>query len=175
MVKGRALTEKQKRFCDQYLIHLNATQAYIDAGYSTHRRTSASTEGSRLLGNLNIQIYLKKRMDEIQRRTEITQDRVLNEYAKIAFFDPRKLLQEDGRPLKISKLDDESAGAIAGLDVSEDTMGFDITNYKIANKLGALDSIARHLGMFNDSMKHEFGKGGRVEIIIGGDDDEAQH
>jgi len=107
----------------------------------------------------------------MQRRTEITQDRVLNEYAKIAFLDPRKLLQEDGRPLKISKLDDESAGAIAGLDVAEDNMGFDTVKYKLANKLGALDSIARHLGMFNDSMNHKFG-GGKVEIIIGGDDDD---
>lgn len=50
-----ALTDKQKRFCEEYVIDLNATQACIRSGYS---EDSAKEQGSRLLTNANIQEYI---------------------------------------------------------------------------------------------------------------------
>ena len=79
------LTEKQKRFVDEYLIDLNATQAYKRAGYSVKSDNAAGVEGLKLLRNPKIQIHIHERQLELQKRTEITQDKVLNELAKIAF------------------------------------------------------------------------------------------
>lgn len=52
-----ALTDKQKRFCDEYLIDLNATQAAIRAGYSPK---TAEQTASRLLRNVKVQEYIAK-------------------------------------------------------------------------------------------------------------------
>lgn len=57
------MTEKQKRFCEEYLIDLNATQAAIRAGYS--ERTAKET-GCENLTKPNIQEYINKKLEEIQ-------------------------------------------------------------------------------------------------------------
>lgn len=77
-----ALTDKQKRFCEEYLIDLNATQAAIRAGYSPK---TAEQTASRLLRNVKVQEYIAKRQKELSRSTEITQERVIKELALIAF------------------------------------------------------------------------------------------
>lgn len=45
------LTEKQKRFCEEYVKSGNATQSYIDAGYSATKREVAEANARKLLGN----------------------------------------------------------------------------------------------------------------------------
>ena len=77
-----ALTDKQKRFCEEYLIDLNATQAAIRAGYSPK---TAEQTASRLLRNVKVQEYIAKRQKELSRSTHITQERVIKELALIAF------------------------------------------------------------------------------------------
>ena len=96
-------------------------------------------------------------MQKREERTEITQDRVLLEYARIAFFDPRKLFRSDGSPKPIEELDTDTAAVLAGLEVREEFEGTGqdrvcigyTKKYKLANKLGALDSLAKHLGMLD--------------------------
>lgn len=144
------LTPKQQRFVDEYLIDLNATAAAERAGYKD------SNIGRQLITKNNVSEAIEKRKADRSARTEITQDRVLREYARIAFFDIRKLFNDDGSPKGITDLDADTAAVIAGLDVQEvyEGVGDDrkfvgyIKKYKIADKKGALDSIARHLGMF---------------------------
>ena len=51
-----AMTEKQKRFCDEYLISLNATQSAIKAGYT---KKYANTNASKLLQNTTIKEYIE--------------------------------------------------------------------------------------------------------------------
>lgn len=84
------LTAKQARFVDEYLIDLNATQAAIRAGYSSG---SAEVEGSRLLRNAKVAALVSSRQAERTERTEITQDRVLEELWAIATADPNELIQ----------------------------------------------------------------------------------
>ena len=69
-----ALTEKQKRFCDEYLIDLNATQAAIRAGYSPK---GMNKRVSRMMANDGIQKYIKERMDEKEDELIADQDEVL--------------------------------------------------------------------------------------------------
>lgn len=80
-----ALTEKQKRFCDEYLIDLNATQAAIRAGYSVK---NADKIGSELLGKTRVSETISRKIAERSKRTGINQDRVIQELARIAFVNP---------------------------------------------------------------------------------------
>lgn len=97
---------------------------------------------------------MKKRVQ----RVEITADRVLQELARIAFFDPRRLLNADGSPKPINELDDDTAAAVAGLDVLEEYEGSGqdrvfvgyTKKFKIADKNTALTNAMRHLGMLKD-------------------------
>lgn len=156
-----ALTEKQKRFVEEYLVDLNATQAAIRAGYSVK---TAKSIGQENLTKPDIQAAIQEAKNNRSQRVEITQDRVLQEYARLAFFDPRKLFDDEGKPLNISELDDDTAAALAGLDVLEEYENADgcrifvgyAKKYKLANKLAALDSLGKHLGLFD-------GKGGQTE------------
>ena len=68
------MTEKQKRFCDEYLISLNATQAAIKAGYS---KKYANTNASKLLQITTINEYIEKRMAEKESALIASQDEVL--------------------------------------------------------------------------------------------------
>lgn len=156
-----ALTPKQKIFADEYLIDLNATRAYRVAYLNVKKDEVARANGSRLLTNANVAGYIEKRMKERAQRTEITQDRVLQELAKLGFFDIRKLFDNSGKPLDITGLDDETTACIAGLEVMDvyegtgedkEFVGY-IKKYKLSDKLKALELLGRHLGMFKDKVE----------------------
>ncbi len=68
------LTKKQKRFCDEYLINLNATQAAINAGYS---EKTAYSQGQRLLKNVEVKKYISERMEEKDKSLIADQNEVL--------------------------------------------------------------------------------------------------
>lgn len=74
------LTPKQRRFVDEYLIDLNATQAAIRAGYSPR---TANRIGAENLSKLDIQKEIETRQKEREQRTEITQDYVLQKLKEI--------------------------------------------------------------------------------------------
>ncbi|MGM9683133.1 MAG: terminase small subunit [Eubacteriales bacterium] len=67
-------TAKQQRFCDEYLVDLNATQAAIRAGYSSKY---ANTNASKLLQNTTIKQYIEKRMAEKEAELVADQAEVL--------------------------------------------------------------------------------------------------
>ena len=78
------LTPKQKKFIDEYLIDLNATQAAIRAGYSAK---TARASAARNMQDVNIQAALQEARQRQQERTEITADMVLKELKAIALDD----------------------------------------------------------------------------------------
>lgn len=148
-----SLTAKQRLFVSAYLVDKNATQAAIAAGYSKKTATSIGQEN---LKKPEVAAAIESQIKAQEAATLITVQRVLQEYGRLAFFDPRNLFRADGNPKGITEIDDDTAAAIAGVKVvaiGNAEMGVgEIREYKIANKLGALDSLARHLGMFNDRM-----------------------
>jgi phage terminase small subunit len=158
-----ALTAQQKRFVAEYLIDLNATQAAIRAGYS---QKTAKSQGNRLLTNVDVAAAIQEAQAKRSNRTEITQDRVLLELARIGFADIRNAVSwgrspvdtqaEEAEPnglgiypvelMPSSEVDDDTAAAIS--EVSLTAQGVKL---KTHDKLAALDKIARHLGMLNGS------------------------
>ncbi len=150
------LTPKQKRFVDEYLIDLNATQSAIRAGYS---KKTAEVIGHENLRKPNIQLCISERLDKLKEITGITQERVLQEYGKISFFDPRRLYDDKGNLLPVHKLDADVAAALTGFDVTETTISGELVTttkkVKYAEKKGALDSLAKHFGMFDGNQHQE--------------------
>lgn len=166
---ARTLTKKQQEFVAAYLIDGNATKAALSAGYS--KRTAAK-QGSQLLAIPRIQQEIAKKHNKRLEKFEISAEKVLNEIAKLAFFDPRKLFREDGSPKHITELDDETAMAVAGLDVNE-LYGEDgpigqVKKYKLADKGQNLERLGRYLKLFTDKVEHS----GKVTLegLVCGDD-----
>lgn len=141
------LTPKQERFVQEYLVDLNATAAARRAGYSAK---TADRIGPELLGKTCVSQAIQEAQKARQERTEITQDMVLRECAKLAFFDIRKMFGKDGKPLDISQIDDDTAAALVGLDVQDvadsdgNYIGF-IKKYKMADKIKALELLGKHV------------------------------
>ena len=146
------LTDKEQRFVDEYLIDLNATQAARRAGYSGK---TARSIGSELLTKPRIAEAIAEAKRFRSERTRIDQDRVLREYARLAFANMRDFAQwtaEDVRFIPSEDLDPNDSAAVAEVSVTEkESRGVTtrIRKMKLHDKKGALDSVARHLGMFD--------------------------
>ncbi len=154
------MTDAQKRFCDEYLIDLNATRAYKVAYPRCKKEETANAASSRMLRNVKVQEYISKKQQEIEKRTEVTQDMVIKELAKIAFLDIRKLYTENGQLKNISDIDSNTAGAISSLETLEEYEGYgddrekigDTQKVKLLDKTKALELLGRHLGMFKEKV-----------------------
>jgi phage terminase small subunit len=168
---NKKLTLKQKMFVAEYLVDVNATAAALRAGYS---KKTAYSIGQENLKKPEIQAALQAKIQKVEQKTDISIERVLKEYARLGFFDPRKLFNDDGSPKGIHELDDDTAAAIAGLDVMEiyEGKGEDrqfvgyLKKYKLADKKGNLDSIGKHLGMFIDKQEVTGPDGGPISVAI---------
>lgn len=161
MGKKRKLTPKQKLFVKEYLIDLNATQAAIRAGYS---EKTAYRTGADNLKKPQIQAELEKAMKAREKRTEITQDRVLKELAKIGFADIKDFLSyrtektvvdvdADGTEIIGYQqiINAKSSDEVDGTVISEVSLARDGTfKFKLQDKIKALEMMCKHLGMFID-------------------------
>lgn len=159
----KKLSPKQALFVKEYLVDLNAAAAARRAGY---KPKWVATNTDKLLTNTNVQSAIRAAMDKRAERTEITQDRVLKEYARLAFLDPRSFADESGNLLPLHKLSAEAAAAVSGFDakrsVGEDGETCEILKYKFVDKRASLADVAKHLGMFE---KDNAQKGNR-EIFV---------
>ena len=143
------MTKKQKRFAEEYLIDLNATQAAIRAGYSPD---TAKEIGCENLTKPNIRACIDREMAERSKRTGVNADRVVMELAKVAFvnavdvIDPKTATVKEDAP-------SEDTAAIQSVKVK--TFGDDglEREIKMADKLKALELLGKHMGMFKDKVE----------------------
>lgn len=166
------MTDKQRKFCDEYLIDLNAEKAAIRSGYS---EKYARGNAHKLVANSCIAKYIESRKKDREKRVEVTQDRVIEELAYIAFAkasDYARVIEKDamvevdgnmvpvlddeGNPVKYrtvepiltDELTEGQKRAIAVIKKGRD--GFEIKPY---DKQRALELLGRHLGMFTDKVE----------------------
>ena len=147
-----ALTPKQARFVDEYLVDLNGTQAAIRAGYS---KKTAGQIAERLLRKVEAQQALTERVKARQARTEITQDRVIAELAKIAFGDQRSLMQWGPTGVKLidsTTLTPEQSAMVSEVSESITAAGGSL-KLKTHDKVAALKLLGEHLGMFEQKVR----------------------
>lgn len=160
------MTKKQKRFVEEYLIDLNATQAAIRAGYSPD---TAQEQSSRLLSNVMIKTAVAKAMAERSKRTGINQDRVLQELARIGFARITDVLDPATAKIKEDASEDDLA-CIQSIKIKPTEWGTE-REIKMYDKKSALVDIGKHLGMFKDKM--DVSVDGELNICIDyGDEDE---
>lgn len=160
---------RQEVFVREYLIDLNGTRAAIAAGYS---EKGADVAAIRMLGNARVQKLIAELTEQRLKRLDITADRVLGELARLAFVDPRKFFNDDGTAKPISQLDDDTAAALAGVEVFEEFEGSGenrkfagyTKKFKIADKRGSLELLGKHLKLFTDKIEHG-GQIGEYRIV----------
>jgi len=145
-------TPKEQRFIEEYLVDLNATQAAIRAGYS---KNAAGNIGCENLMKPHIAAAIVEEKKKRSERTRITQDMVLEEYAKIGFanIDDYMSWNHSGNELKDSNdLTREQKAAVSEVVYKFSSEGGEV-KVKLHDKKGALDSMMRHLGGFNDKLE----------------------
>jgi phage terminase small subunit len=172
-----ALPAKHERFVEEYLCDLNASAAAVRAGYS---RKGAAVQGHRLLRNAKVAAAIAAGRQRLTEKAEISAERVLEEYARVAFADIRSVISWTSSGVVTVKpsaeLTAEEAATIAEMqDVA--TANGRTVRVKLADKLEALGALARHLGLFVEKHEHAGPGGGPIRlsegtIIVTGDEEE---
>lgn len=156
------MTKKQKLFVEEYLIDLNATQAAIRAGYSVSSAKEIACEN---LTKPNIQEAIAKAMAERSKRTGISQDRVVQELAKLAFVNISDVV--DLRTGLIKKTATaEDLACIQSIKIKPTEFGEE-RDIKFYDKKGSLESLGKHLGMYDNKLNVNL----NVPVIFSGEDE----
>lgn len=139
------LNMRQRIFCEKYVqLNWNQTQAAIAAGYSVK---CAPQQAQYLLKNPQVQKYLELIKEDLGVRLGITRERIAQELAKTAFFDPKKLYDDNGDLKQFSEIDDDTAGAINNVEIVEDRLGQTTTKkIKVNDKVRAAELLTEMLG-----------------------------
>lgn len=145
---------RRKLFAEAYLTNDgNVADAARAAGLSSK---TASSAGGRMLKHVEVQHIINTRRAVLIEKMELTTERTLREIARLAYVDPRKFFHADGRPKEITELDDDTAAALAGMEVVEEWEGVGAERklightkkYKLADKNAALEKAMKHLGEY---------------------------
>jgi len=137
---SKSLTAQQSRFVDEYLKDLNATQAYIRAGYKA-KGNAAESAAVRLLRNVQVQQAIQERMNDRAERTKIDADFVLHGIAKNIkrCEQAAPVLDREGAPVIV----DDGEGNLAAA-----------YKYDATNALKGYELLGKHLKMFTDKVDH---------------------
>lgn len=158
------LTPKQARFVQEYLVDVNSTQAAIRAGYS---KKTAQEQSSRLLSNVMVSAAVAKEQHALAEKTGVTAEKVIAELALIGFAnmgDYVNLSDPDKPMVDLSNLTPKQASAIAA--VTYEKRGIERrVKIKLHDKLNALVTLGKHLGLFSE--RHLLGglDGGEVKQV----------
>lgn len=147
------IEERRRRFCEEYLIDLNGTQAAIRAGYSPK---SARTTASRLLADENISRVLAELRDQQSKRLEINADYVLN-----------GLVENNERALQRIRPKMVFNPVTKSFDQAEDDDGNKIFEYDGMVSNRSLELLGKHLGLFVERKEHSGPNGGPININNG--------
>lgn len=175
MIATGKLTVKQRRFIDEYLTDLNATQAAIRAGYS---KRTARQQGALNMANAAIGAAIAEAMEKRSERTAITADAVLARFWDIATADPNEIVSvrvgkcgscyggESDNAHPDEKCEACDGEGVSGLVIADTKSlkgaarklyaGAKQTKFgvevQLHDQMKALENVARHLGMFNDKL-----------------------
>ena len=134
---------KVERFCNEYVIHYNEEKAAQEAGWPIW---NAAVFGRRLLTIPRVKREIENRQKKITKKLQITQERVLTEYASVAYSNLQDYYDEEGVLKPIQKLTREQAAAIQ--DIVYDRKG-NPKSYRLLQKNYGLDALSKNLGLFD--------------------------
>lgn len=148
------LSARHERFCREYVIDLNATQAYIRAGYKS---SGANAKASRLLANDSISSRVRELQDEINEKLHLSAVETIKNVSLMANFDIIDFYNND---LTIKPLDElrlEVRACIVGVEtISLQVSKFEyqkIEVYKLADKVKNNDMMMKHHGLYKEKIE----------------------
>lgn len=157
MAKKRDLTPKQKAFVREYILCRNGSEAARKAGYS---KKSADVEAARLLGNASIQTLIQKNDAKMQEKFEITQDKILDEMAAVAFGHIGRVMDWDKDSITMipkEEMSERDMKFIESIQITETKTDKDTTStsFKVktlaAYKVAALEKLGKQIGLFKEN------------------------
>ena len=144
------LSKADERFCQEYIIDLNGTQAYIRAGHNVGVNT-AKANAYKMLTNTYVQTRIQQLVAERAKRTEITADKTVRELGRVAFSNMKEYATWDRGSVSLIPSDELTEDQAAAVELVKETER-GMLSIKLHNKLGALEALSRHFGLFNDRM-----------------------
>lgn len=136
------MNARQKRFCDEYLIDCNATQAAIRAGYSAK---TAKITGAKLLTNANLKAYIEEQLEKIHNKKTADAQEVLEYLTAV---------MRGQHTEQVLKLVGEGVQTITDIDVAA------------KERIKAAELIGKRYGLFKDNLD----VGGAIPVVISGGD-----
>jgi phage terminase small subunit len=168
------LTHKQLRFVEEYLIDLNATQAYKRAGYKVQSDHSAQVNSSRLLSKAVIAEKIKEKIAERSAAAGITADDVWREWRYIACSDIGDILDFTGEKPKlkpVNTIPESARRSIKSVKVRHHLEGHgdqarevEIMEFTLWDKPAALAIVARAMGELIERVEHSGPGGGAIPL-----------
>jgi len=162
------LTYKQQRFAEEYLVDGNATQAAIRAGYS---KRTARIIGCENLTKPNIKALIDAGRQVLTVRTEVNADNVIRELCLLGFANMGDYITIDTEgSVRFKPWEDLNEGQLAAVQEVTQTMvkhsgdngrEYFMTKFKLHGKEGALDKLARQLGLY----KNDFSQRPVIPVI----------
>ena len=144
--KQRPLTAKQEKFCQEYMIDLNATQAAVRAGYAAHSVSAFGTIGVANLQKVAIKAEIQRVRAKRSEKTGIKAEDVVLELAKVAFSnieDFAKITKRNVTFTEFKKLAREQLAAVESIGSTKEGK----ITLKLHSKLNALEQLGRHFGI----------------------------
>lgn len=167
------LTPLQERFCLEYIVDHNATQAAIRAGASAR---AANRTASRWLSDVDIQERIRLLTEAQAQRLAVEADAVLRELLSVARSDIGEMMDftaADGLPRlrPVNQISESARRAISSFKVKrvwegtgDDARPVDVVEFKLWDKLSALDKLGKHLGLWKEQHEHSGPGGGPIPI-----------
>lgn len=145
-----SLDIRERKFADNLLAGMNKSQAALKAGYATRQMSI------KLLARPHVKAYIDGRMAQRRAGMQISTERVIREFARIAFCNVADLKMDWDKLKNWEDLSDDQKAAISEIRVKvtsgETRHGKEWktkeTVIKMHNKLPALEALSKHLGLF---------------------------
>jgi len=157
---------KYERFCQEYIVDNNATQAAIRAKYS---KKGANVKGSQLLTIIDIASRVAYLQGKVAEKSGVTAKMIVEELAKVGFANIQDYIGEGNEIVDLSGIKREVAAAVESIQVdirhdSGDSEGYiEKVKLKCHSKLSALTDLGKHLGIFERDNRQK--TDGLVDLI----------
>ena len=165
--EAKGLSEKRRRLCEEYIVDLNATAAAKRAGYST----PTTKQAANILKSPGCRKYVHYLKVQRAKNTQVSQERIIEELARIAYHDKRTFYTQDNMAVPLHELTHDQQTAIKDIifenhyipnpdydpeaekenpDIPKTIPKRRIKQYKTHNRVNALKMLGHHLGMSLD-------------------------
>ena len=159
VVSEKKLTAKQQRFCDEYLIDLNATQAAIRAGYS---EKTAGVIGAENLTKPNIREYVEKRMAEKEAALVANQDEVMKYLTAVMRREMKEFVVVTLQHKTEKWVTDEDTGKMKKQTITEETPAVVDIPARLSDANKAAELLGKRYSLFTDKVNLE----GKAKVVI---------